>query len=189
MKKVALSIGHSPQDGGAVSTDGKWSEYGFWKEHVVRVKEELERLGHVAVVCNRTDAGGTTPSFAAKACNATGADLAVEFHFNSAGSGATGTETLCFPGSKNGARAAELIQAAMCDVLRLPDRGVKGVADMGRGYMYFKKTVMPAVMVEPAFAGSNVTDYDRLKERVDELCVAVARAIDKYFMELSEHED
>ena len=175
--KIALSIGHSPQDGGAVST------YGFWREHVVRVKEELERLGHVAVVCNRTDAGGTTPSFAAKACNATGADLAVEFHFNSAGSGATGTETLCFPGSKNGARAAGLIQAAMCDVLRLPDRGVKGVADTGRGYMYFKKTVMPAVMVEPAFAGSNVTDYDRLKERVAELCVAVARAIDKYFKE------
>lgn len=82
--------------------------------------------------------GGTTPSFAAKACNATGADLAVEFHFNSAGSGATGTETLCFP-SKNGARAAELIQTAMCDVLRLPDRGVKGVTDTGRGYMYFKR--------------------------------------------------
>ncbi len=40
-----------------MSTDGKWSEYGFLREHVVRVKEELERLGHVAVVCNRTDAG------------------------------------------------------------------------------------------------------------------------------------
>lgn len=49
--------------------------------------------------------------------------------------------------------------------------------------MYFKKTIMPALMVEPAFAGSNVTDYDRLKERVAELCVAVARAIDKYFKE------
>lgn len=36
-------------------------------------------------------------------------------------------------------------------------------------------------MVEPVFAGSNVTDYDRLKERVAELCVAVARTIDKYF--------
>ena len=97
--KIALSIGHSPQDGGAVSTDGKWSEYGFWREHVVRVKEELERLGHVAVVCNRTDRGNHS-EFCGWACNATGADLAVEFHFNSAGSGATGTETLCFRGPR-----------------------------------------------------------------------------------------
>lgn len=179
--KIALSIGHSPQDGGAVSTDGKWSEYGFWKEHISKVKEELERLGHVAVVCNRSEAGGITPTYAARACNATGANLAVEFHFNSAGSGATGTETLCWLGSK-GARAAELIQRAMCGVLGLPDRGVKFVGSPeDNAYSFFKKTSMPAILVEPAFAGSNVTDCDRLEERVSELCVAVAGAIDEFF--------
>lgn len=182
--KIALSIGHSPKDGGSVSTDGKWSEYGFWKEHVVRVKEELERLGHVAVICNRSEAGGTTPIFAARRCNEIGADLAVELHFNGAYTGVGGTETLYWYASKNGKKAAELIQAAMCEVLKLPDRGLKPVRYKNdRAYYYFKETSMPALLLEPAFASSHVTDCDRLEERVDELCVAVARAIDKYFKE------
>lgn len=184
MKTVALGIGHSPKDGGSVSTDGKWSEYGFWKEHVVRVKEELERLGHVAVICNRYEAGGTTPIFAARRCNEIGADLAVEFHFNGADTGVGGTETLYWYASKNGKKAAELIQAAMCEVLKLPDRGLKPVRYKNdRGYYYFKKTNMPALMLEPAFASSHVTDCDRLETRIDELCVAIARAIDEYFIE------
>lgn len=188
--KVALSIGHSPKDGGSVSTDGKWSEYSFWRAHLARVKEELERLGHVAVICNRSEAGGTTPIFAARRCNAIGADLAVEFHFNGADTGIGGTETLYWYSSRNGKKAAQLIQAAMCEVLRLPDRGLKPVRyEDDRGYYYFKKTYMPALMLEPAFASSHVTDCDRLEERVDELCVAVARAIDKYFREVSGYED
>lgn len=178
MKVVALSIGHSPQDGGAMATSRRWSEYGFWSAHVGKVAAELAGLGHKAVVCNRSDAGGTTPSFAAKACNATGADLAVEFHFNSAGSGATGTETFCWKGSGEGKRAATLIQEAMCAVLKLPDRGVKHVGSFSdNAYAFFQKTRMPAVLIEPAFAGSNVTDCDRMEERADALCVAIANAI------------
>ena len=178
MKKVALCIGHSPKDGGSVTTDRRWSEYSFWSAHVGKVAAELAGLGYEAVVCNRADAGGTTPSFAAKACNATGADLAVEFHFNGADSGIGGTETLHWYASRNGKKAAELIQKAMCEVLRLPDRGLKPIRRKDeRGYWFFRKTRMPAVMVEPAFASSHVTDCDRLEERVDGLCVAIANAI------------
>ena len=101
-------------------TNRKYSEYGFWKLHISKVKDELERLGYEAVVCNRSEAGGTTPIYAARRCNAVGADLAVEFHFNGADTGIGGTETLYWYASKNGKKAAELIQAAMCDVLRLP---------------------------------------------------------------------
>ena len=36
---------------------------------------------------------------------------------------------------------------------------------------------MPALMLEPAFASSHVTDCDRLEERVDALCVAIAGAM------------
>ena len=120
MKVVALSIGHSPQDGGSVMTSRKHSEFSFWTAHIGKVKDELERLGYEAVVCNRSEAGGTTPIYAARRCNAVGADLAVEFHFNGADTGIGGTETLYWHASKNGKKAAELIQAAMCDVLRLP---------------------------------------------------------------------
>lgn len=182
MKTVALSIGHSPQDGGSVMTNRKYSEYGFWKLHIGKVAAELEGVGYKVVVCNRSEAGGITPIFAARRCNETGADLAVEFHFNGADTGVGGTETLYWHASKNGKKAAELIQAAMCEVLKLPDRGLKPVRyNTDRGYYYFKKTVMPALILEPAFASSHVTDCDRLETRVDELCLAIARAIDEYF--------
>lgn len=176
--RVALCVGHSPKDGGAMATNRRWSEYGFWLAHINEVKGELERLGHEAVVCNRFDAGGVTPSYAAMACNATGAGLAVEFHFNSAGSGATGTETFCWGDSAKGRVAAGLIQEAMCEVLKLPDRGVKFVGrPEDNAYSFFKQTRMPAVLVEPAFAGSCVTDCERMEERASGLCVAIARAI------------
>ena len=32
--KIALSIGHSPKDGGAETYDKKYSEYSFWKHHL-----------------------------------------------------------------------------------------------------------------------------------------------------------
>ena len=57
MMRVALSIGHSPQDGGAVMTNRKHSEFSFWTAHIGKVKDELERLGYEAVVCNRSEAG------------------------------------------------------------------------------------------------------------------------------------
>ena len=44
MKVVALSIGHSPQDGGSVMTNRKHSEFSFWTAHIGKVKDELERL-------------------------------------------------------------------------------------------------------------------------------------------------
>ena len=182
MKIVALSIGHSPQDGGSVSADRKWSEFSFWKANIGRVKDELERLGYKAVVCNRSEVGGIAPTYAARACNATGADLAVEFHFNEADTGIGGTETWCWYNSEGGKRAAKLIQAAMCDVLKLPDRGLKFVRyKTDKAYMYFKKTNMPALLLEPSFASSHVTDCDRLEERIEPLCVAIARAIDEFF--------
>lgn len=180
--KVALSIGHSRHDGGAMATSRKWSEYDFWRTHVNQVKDELERLGHVAVVCNRSDAGGTTPSYAAMACNASGADLAVEFHFNAAGSGATGTETFFWRDSVKGRIAAELIQSAMCEVLKLPDRGVKPIGKPSdSAYAFFQKSRMPAVLLEPAFAGSNVNDCIRMEERAREMCMGIAGAIHEYF--------
>ena len=181
--KVALSIGHSPKEGGAVMSDGsKYSEYRFWQEKLPMLKEALQALGHEAVITNRSYAGGTSPSYAAKACNATGADLAIEFHFNVAEScRATGTETLYWHKSTNGKRAAELVNDAMCEALKLPCRGIKPVSSASdRAASYFTRTTMPAILVEPAFAGSNVTDCDRLQERVALLCKAIAHAVHTY---------
>lgn len=38
-------------------TNRKHSEFSFWTAHIGKVKDELERLGYEAVVCNRSEAG------------------------------------------------------------------------------------------------------------------------------------
>ncbi len=179
--KIALSIGHSPKDGGAETYDKKYSEYSFWKHHLPLLQEELQQMGHQAPIVNRFDAGGTTPGHAAAACNSTGADLAIEFHFNSADSpAATGTETLYWESSPKGKLAAALVNDAMVKVLELKNRGLKPVnRHSARAVSYFAKTRMPAVLVEPAFAASNPQDNERLQNRVREFCVEVARAINE----------
>lgn len=180
--KVALCIGHSPQDGGANCILGGQSEYEFWRQHLPTLRKELEERGHEAVIVNRSDAGGTTPSYAAMACNVTGADLAVEFHFNSSSSAyASGTESYYWHSSERGKLAAQLINDGMCMALGLPIRGIKPVSDpKDRSYNYFRMTKMPAVLVEPSFAGSNVTDCERLQTRVSHLCKCIAISINTY---------
>lgn len=180
--KIALCIGHSPQDGGANCILGGQSEYEFWRQHLPTLKAELEALGHKAEIVNRSDAGGTTPSYAAIACNATGADLAVEFHFNSAESSyASGTESYYWHTSESGKLAAQLINDGMCIALGLPIRGIKPVSrPSDRSVSFFRVTKMPAVLVEPSFAGSNVTDCERLQTRVSRLCKCIAISINTY---------
>ena len=179
---VALSIGHHPAAQGCDTIDGKWTEYSFWATQLPLLADTLQRMGHEAHVVNRSDSGGKTPSYAAAACNAVNADLAIEFHFNSASSrAASGTETFYWATSARGKIAAEMIQQAMVEVLKLPDRGCKTIGHPSENaYEFFHRTSMPAILVEPAFAASNVTDNDRLQTRIGDLIIALAIAIDGY---------
>lgn len=178
MKKVGLIIGHCEKAGGAVMYGGKYNEYGFWKKHIHLVADELVKYDIDPVILCREMAGGTSPSYAAKVANGANVDLAVEFHFNSASSpSASGTEVLYWYGSGNGLRAAKKLQRAMCGVLKLGDRGVVGVTRNGRGAEYLRQTVMPAVIIEPCFAGSNPQDEAELIAKVKPLCKAIAQAI------------
>ncbi len=177
---IALSIGHHPQAQGCNTIDGRYTEYTFWKSCLPTLADQLDRMGHKAHVVNRADAGGKTPSYAAAACNAVGAALAIEFHFNST-PGASGTETFYWHNSARGKIAAEMIQHAMVEVLKLPDRGIKTVGrPSDNAYEFFHRTRMPAILVEPSFAASNVTDCDRLQTRIGYLIIALAIAIDAY---------
>lgn len=179
---IALSIGHHPTARGCNTIDGRWTEYEFWRRYLPTLADQLDRMGHEVHIVNRYDAGGKTPSYAAAACNATNADLAIEFHFNSSDSrAASGTETFYWAMSARGKMAAEMIQQAMVGVLELPDRGIKGVSDPAtNAYEYYRKTRMPAILVEPSFAASNATDNDRLQTRIGDLIDELAIAIDAY---------
>ena len=176
---IALSIGHHPQAQGSLAADGQFTEYSFWKQHLPLLKHELEKLGHTVNIVNRADAGGKTPSYAAAACNAVNADLAIEFHFNSSDSpSASGTETFYWATSAKGKTAARLIQQAMVNVLGLPDRGIKPISSSTQNaYEFFHRTRMPAILVELSFAASNTMDYKRLKDRIVLMFKHMAMAI------------
>ena len=56
--KIALSIGHSPKDGGAETYDKKYSEYSFWKHHLPLLQKELQQMDLLFVLLreeNQTD--------------------------------------------------------------------------------------------------------------------------------------
>ena len=79
---------------------------------------------------------------------AAGAELFLSVHHNgAASSGANGTETFHFPGSKFGVLYAEYIQQGMLEVLGSRDRGVKTSDKL----YVLRRTSMPAVLIEPLF--------------------------------------
>lgn len=158
--KIAMLPGHARAKEGASVCAGYFKDFGEWalaRTYLIGVCAELEARGYDVVQTQREDAGGTSPSYSAKASNATGADIALEWHFNDY-NGAEGCEVLYYEEVPNptGKRFAELLSARVARLLGVPDRGakpIKGADD--RGWGAFKKSRMPFFMVEPCFAGSN----------------------------------
>lgn len=163
--KIALLPGHSSKDGGAQMVAGlKLSEYGFAMKFIPQVKEKLEAAGYEVVVTSRESAGGTTPMYSARAANATKADAAFEFHFNSAGKTATGSEYLYKAGNELYRKAAEAMCKTWSAATGLKDRGVMAVCNSSdiskykratsRGVNAFQKANMFFCMTEPFFSSN-----------------------------------
>lgn len=173
-KTIALLPGHSSKDGGAVMVDGlKLSEYSFANKYIPQVKEILEKNGFTVVVTSREQAGGTTPSYSAKAANATGACMAVEFHFNSASASAQGAEFLYDAHNNDYKKAAQAMQDTWTRLTNIRDRGILPVCTeseanklglsryTSRGINAFTKSSMFFTMTEPFF-GSNYSECDKV---------------------------
>lgn len=171
--------GHSSRDGGAEMISGlKLSEFKLANMYIPEVKDRLEKKGYEVVVTSRESAGGTTPIFSANAANSTNADIAIEFHFNSAGPTATGSEFLydvTRPEFKNAARSMCLTWSKLTG---LRDRGVMPVGEISdvktygesnryttRGVNAFKKANMFFCMTEPFFS-SNPSECDFVSELI-----------------------
>jgi len=125
--------------------------------------------------------------------NLTGEDLAVELHFNSAklwrdqnANGVIdngemvhvgrGSETLYYPNSKTGNKAANVIQSAMASVLK-PDRGIKeGWYQMNpaKGADFFlKRTRCTSLIIEPEF----IDNLEVLTQNKHIACTAIATGL------------
>ncbi len=120
-------------------------------------------------------------------------DLAVEIHFNACGNcGAHGAETLYYPHSEKGAKAAQCVQDAMIAVPGVKDRGIKegwykmdrpgvkdyhGDVDGDEKIDYFlRATNCTALILEPEFIESlAAAPYDH-----SEMCHNIAQGIMVY---------
>lgn len=175
IKKVALLPGHASYAEGSAVCAGKfkgWGENKLARYYLPRLADELRALGYDVVITSREEAGGSTPSYSAKAANAAGVELALEFHFNSCGS-ATGSEVLYWGYNKGTGRAfAEALGKAFAERLGVRHRGAlpcyedekkhAGERCTGNGWAAFNGSRMPFFMVEPCFAGSNAGDAEAL---------------------------
>ncbi len=188
--KIALMPGHARESEGAVACAGYFEGLG---EHAVAefylptLGACLVDMGYEVVQTEREDAGGTTPLYSAKAANNAGADLALEWHFNSAGSGVGGCEVLYWGGSVQGKEFATLLSARLAKILGVKNRGAKAVCDVAdRGYYAFARSRMPFFMVEPCFAGSNADEARAFGEAILHGAWAekVARAIHEIMEEV-----
>lgn len=158
--KIAMLPGHARKKEGATVCAGYYEGFGEWalaRTYLPAMATELRKLNFSVDITERADAGGTSPSYSAKAANATGADIALEWHFNSC-EGAEGCEVLYYAEVDNpiGREFAQVLSNRLALLLDVRDRGAKPIrSEADRGWMAFKKSKMPFFMVEPCFAGSN----------------------------------
>lgn len=184
MKRICLLPGHAAAAEGSAVCAGAykgWGEHRLATHYLPALARELERLGYEVVCTERAAAGGVSPSYSAKAANATGADLALEWHFNAAGATATGCEVLHWGASSSGRVFAATLGAALAAHLQVRDRGPLAVPTPdGRATEAFRQSRMPFFMVEPCFAGSNPDDAKLLCRAIAEgkWAVAAAFAVD-----------
>lgn len=168
MADVAIVIGHHHHAQGAtlgLSGEGV-TEWELWKDFGRELALTLWQKGVATEVVRRPN---PKPDRAlGNRVNQTGADVAIELHFNAAGAQeARGTKMLHWPGSKGGERLAQILQRTTLNQLGLPDRGTEPRDDLG----FLRYTEMDSVIVEPAF-GSNESDGFKLLSRLPELMQA-----------------
>lgn len=148
--RVVTGAGHSP------NCDGT-SGHGYSENREARRLSDAFRAvceGHGVAVSDCSSDAATQAAYLSEQvsrANASGADVAVQWHFNSGAASATGTEVLYHPGSADGLAYAERVSAAVAGVLGIRDRGAKARGDL----RFINSTSMTALIIEVAFMSSD----------------------------------
>lgn len=142
-KLIVIDPGHGGSEPGAVV--GSIMEKDLNLDISLKLKALLEANG-VMVQMTRDDDTFVNLYTRAGIANELDADLFISIHNNSAGSGATGTETLYYPRPEN-AIFAQAIQNAMARHVGLKDRGIVERP----GVVVTRETKMLSALVEVAF--------------------------------------
>ena len=190
--KILLDIGHGGskkstggkviRDFGAVSQSYKTDEF-HWNENFVKnylIPEFLSNNLEYEIVLRK--AGTEELVSDLNKASKTG-DIILSFHLNS-DIKASGTEVLYWETSVNGKKLAGLLQKKLTEVLKLPDRGIKGRrkplnskdALNQRGWTMFKNTKIPFVMMESFFITNN-KDMETGNKNIAAMAKAVTEAV------------
>jgi len=183
--KVAIVVGHSVRDGGAVNPSTGMQEYEFNKLVANDIAERLnnDESHDIEGIVVLRDEG---LSGAIRAINATGAVLCLSLHCNAYNSSARGCETLYYHKSINGRLFAAEVQENLLEVLSTIDRGIKPKASEDRGGYMLSQTNMPCVIAEPFFIDEDQDYKMGIKVRNNgSLAQAYVRALVKMADKLS----
>lgn len=175
--RVALEIGHSTRDGGAVRVTDGVQEYQWNKDLAHRIYDLDPPM--FEIFHRRPDLGYTSAiRDLYDRIDRWGCDLSISLHFNSFHkSSASYTSTLS-SGSRGSLRAAHAVQSAMVGVMGLHDAGVKirNRRTRGRGWEILAFGRAPAILIEPYF-GSNPSDCRRADECKQALAEVIYQAV------------
>lgn len=182
MSRIAIVVGHNKTAQGAKRKTDRQTEFEFNTRLADLIQKSAPR-GVDVEVFHREYLGKGQYKAEIRNCYADvdrwGADCSIELHFNGAGPGASGTETLS-SGSSGSVKLAQSVQAAMLNVLGLRNRGIKYPGQNGRGGYSLFAGACPAILIEPFF-GSNQHDCDVADEKFEELAEQVLKAAREVF--------
>jgi N-acetylmuramoyl-L-alanine amidase len=142
--KIAVCIGHNPNDKGAFSRYLQKSEYDYNSEVVQNL--------HGFDVYRRQPLGSYRKeiTFLAQQVNKKNYDLVIELHFNAFNGAANGVETIGYPGSKAGK-----LGQMYCDLISKEystlNRGHKEATSDARGLYFLQTMKAPSLILEPFF--------------------------------------
>lgn len=143
---VCINPGHGGSDPGAC---GNLQEKDMNLVVSLRLGQLLQERGF-RVVYTRTDDRWMALSDRPVIANENNADIFVSIHHNgSASLESSGTLVICYPGSTNGLRLAQLVLNGLCNRMGLANRGIIQRDDSDVTY-----SNMPAIITEGLFATS-----------------------------------
>lgn len=147
--KVFINPGHAPSgnpDPGAVNAKTGLRESDVAAAVGNAAAQYLINAGVAATVLQHDDLATVCDT-----ANASGADLFISIHCNSAeNSAALGTETFCYPGSATGHKLAGCVQRQIVDTMHTVDRGVKEAVPGVNGLYVLTNTDRPCWLSSPS---------------------------------------
>ena len=177
-KKVALAIGHGPNDPGAVNVNPanglKTKEYDYNFYIVPRLVELLKKSEVIEPILVKRDVPYS--KLPAK-INALNPNLIIEFHCNAVANATAGGTSTLYSGSAKGKAIAAILQTAMLNTFGLRDRGLEALVKGDRGSTLIFETNAPCFIVEPFFISNEAEETKGIAKR-DEYIKNMATAIE-----------